>query len=150
MLLAFYSGICFAIAMRAAKQSIPVGARIIAILYYLSAFATILLGLLFIIGGSALVVLFQDTMLSFIGTRISFVGAAFFFVASIFYFFLGNGLWKGRQWARIIAITLAVIGFVGSLVSLAGGNVQGFLGASITAIIGGYLLFNNKVRKEFS
>lgn len=91
----------------------------------------------------------------------SLVGTGFFIMIGIIAlalavltFFVARGLWKGKKWARIVAIILAALGIINSITNLGGGTIIGVLIWNliflvIQLVIGGYLLFGKKVKAVF-
>lgn len=56
---------------------------------------------------------------------------------AIFSVFLGIGIWRKRNWARIVAVIFAVLGIVSGLMQLAGAILPGLL----QLIISGFFLW---------
>ena len=134
---------------------IPIGVKIISILYYIGAVIGIIFGLLFIFGGSFLKAgSFLKSSLGFIGA----LGSIFFIVMGIIFvglgvlgFFIGRGLWKVKSWARILAIIFACLGVLLAVISMIQGKiVSNIFNLVINLVIGGYLLFSNSVKEAFS
>lgn len=124
------------------KQFIPAGVKIISILHYIGA-------ILGFIGGIFLI-------FSFLGFDfiIKIVGG-FLLIYGIFSFFIARGLWKGKNWAKILAIIFSISGFLislGNLIFKVGeinrlGTIPSLV---IYGFIAGYLLFSNKAKEFFS
>ena len=129
------------------KKSAPVGVKIISILYYIGAVASILLILL---------VAFWKEFLSQIPS-IDLLGPSFLVVIiiagllmAVLDFFVARGLWKGQNWARIVAIVFSALGLIGAIVSLVQGSIgSGIISLVIDGVIGGYLLFAKEVKRFF-
>ncbi len=119
-------------------KEVPIGVKIISIIYYLGTVVGVILGLFFIIPVG---VFFEGIILFGLG---------------ILSFFVARGLLKLRPWARVLAIILSCLGILMAVFSIA--YLGGILGNIFTIIFsllfelltGGYLLFNNNVKKAFS
>jgi len=133
-------------------QSVPTGVKIIAVLYYIGAVLGVIFGLLFLVGAG---------MMGSIASQIPLLGAlggALFFVLGIILiglgvlgFFVGRGLWKARPWARIVAIIFAALGILMAVISMVQGNIaSNIFNLVIQLVIGGYLLFSNRVKEAFA
>jgi len=80
--------------------------------------------------------------------------AIFFLILGIIGIFVGWGLWKGKNWARIAYI---IIGTLGLLISLTSTIMSPTITSILTGIVGmvlpiliiSYLLFSKKVKSYF-
>jgi hypothetical protein len=103
----------------------PVGVTILAVLYFLGAVGCLLAGILMIVGGGFMATLIsQQTQASGVGAGFlaglgAVLGVVIFIFAAL-YVLLGWGLWKLKNWARIVTIVLAALGIAGALLGLAG------------------------------
>lgn len=135
-------------------QSVPTGVKVISVLYYIGAVIGIVFGLLLLIGAdffmrtvsSNLPYLPLQGLLSgiFIALGIILIGL------SVLNFFIGRGLWKGKNWARIFVIIFSALGVISGLYSIVMGSYLSVLGVVINLSIGGYLMFNAAVKYAFS
>jgi hypothetical protein len=103
----------------------PVGVTILAVLYFLGAVCCVLAGILMILGGGFIATLIsQQAQGAGVGAGVlAGLGAALGVVILIFAavdVLLGWGLWKLKNWARIVTIVLAAIGIAGALFGLLG------------------------------
>ncbi len=73
----------------------------------------------------------------------------FFIALGIFSVFMGRGLWKGRNWARIAQIVLALIWAVLALPEIATKPFGNTVSLIINLLIAYYLLFNLQVKAAF-
>lgn len=136
------------------EREVPVGVKIISIFDWIFA-------VLFILGGAASIIvslLFFGTskktgfaLISGFSKGIfqSMIFSILFLVFGIFFIFVAIGLWKGKNWTRIVHIILAFIGIgfaIWGLIKLQFGNI---FSLALNGLIAGYLLFNNKVKKAF-
>lgn len=67
-------------------------------------------------------------------------------------FFIGRGLWKAKQWARIAAIMFAFLGIVLAIILfifLKLGLIINIFGVVVDLFISGYLVFSKDVKKAF-
>lgn len=127
------------------KIHVPTGAKVISVLYYIGAVLGIILGLLFLLGAGALEsIAEQIPLLAVLGAGLFVLGGIILIALGILGFFIGRGLWKGRNWVRVVAIILACLGFITAIFSF------DILGIIIHGIIGGYLLFSTRVKKAFT
>lgn len=106
----------------------PIGITIIAILMVIS-------GILFLIGGTALVIIFP-----YIGIPLVIVGIANLIVAW--------GLLKGKGWAWIVTLIVTGISIILNAVSIGSGNVGAIVGIIINAVII-YYLYRPNVKSYF-
>ncbi|MFH1152005.1 MAG: hypothetical protein V1788_02675, partial [Nanoarchaeota archaeon] len=144
-------------------KEVPVGAKIISVLYYINAAATLV----------ALIL----TLFSLFKNRIIPTGGGFPVVTVVlitllfagfitFFILIAKGLWNGKGWTRITAVLLAIIALVFYLIAFAMGSLifavvgvasQELLKSIFTMIIvipvngfiAGYLLFSKKVNEAF-
>jgi len=134
------------------KKSVPTGVKVIAVIHYIGAVLGLLVGLLWIIsaghlGSSAI----QVPIIGAIGVGLFIAGGIIFMSLGILAFFLGRGLWKAKPWARIVVIIFSALGVLMSIISITqGGIISSIPNLVIQGTIGGYLLFNNKVKQAFS
>lgn len=142
-----------------ATSNIPTGVKVIAILFYIGAALSIISGLLSLFGASLFGSVFGNMSgLGMIGAGFLFIMALFYIGIGILYIFIGRGLWMLKQWARITAIVLAVLGLLFAIirlmVTLIANSIMGLILVLIEIIlysfIAGYLLFSNEVKKAFS
>ena len=160
-----------AINNREQVKEIPVGAKIISVLYYIIAalgVITLILGSFTVLGGTfegsspnyALIILFAVLLLGF----------------SILSFFIGKGLWEGDKWSRVIVIVISILSIIVTIVAIivisylsrsmfplnGGQNVRNIVSifdiskfipkaiiSIINGLIAGYLLFSRKVKESF-
>jgi hypothetical protein len=105
----------------------PVGVTILAILDFLGAAGLIVAGILSLVGGGSLATMIhqnaQTADAQAAGGVVAFIMGAltiFCFIFAVICFLLGWGLWKLKNWARIITIIFEVIGVLFSLLGLIG------------------------------
>lgn len=133
-------------------KEIPVGVKVISILYYVTAALAVLGAILLFVGSAFISSLFQNIpILSIIGA----VGSGLFIfigIVALIYgaldFFIGRGLWNTKSWARILVIIFSCIGVLMGLVSIASGFFA-IVQLAISGVIGGYLIFSKEVKKAF-
>ncbi|MFH1503258.1 MAG: DUF2127 domain-containing protein [Candidatus Diapherotrites archaeon] len=131
-------------------KEFPAGVQIISILVYIVSILSALMGLLFLIYGIAFSDLLIET-LGELGPGILIVFGGFLLCIGVLGIFVGRGLWKRQNWARITAITLLCITIILSIYSLlVGGSIVGNLIAIvISGVIAGYLIFSKEAGKAF-
>jgi len=95
----------------------PVGVTILAVLAFVAAWGLVLMALLSLLGGA---------LVSSLGARgvgmMAGLGAAviavFFLILAAVEVVVGIGLWKLRNWARIVTIVLCGLSFLGAVLSI--------------------------------
>jgi hypothetical protein len=132
-----------------AKQ-IPTGVKIISVLYYIGAVASILFGILMIVGAGTLGALIESIPFAALFGGLFVVFGIVLIGLAVLSFFIGRGLWKGQKWARIIAIIFAILGVIGAIFSLVGGQWSAIVSLIIQGLIGYYLLFVKSVKQAFA
>ena len=108
----------------------PRGVKILTALYALSALLTILGGVL------AFGLL---SLLGPLGTAIGAVVGAFLVALGAVQLIIAWGLWKGRRWARILAIILTVLGLIPDIIGSIALNPLSMVGLLINIVILWYL-----------
>ena len=136
------------------QKNVPVGVKIISILYYIGAVFGIIFGLLLIFGAETFTSILNGVLLiDALDSGLSglFIAGGIIMIAlGVLGFFIGRGLWKGRNWARIFVIILSILGVLIGVFSMVQGDVAGnIFGLAVNLIIGGYLLFSRKVKEAF-
>jgi hypothetical protein len=143
--------------MEEMDKKVPNGVKIISVLYIIFAIAIIFATIFYIYNmaviskpldipadsGLDIPNHFDTISLIMIMSGIIFVGSA------VFFFFIGRGLWKGKNWARMTVIVFSVLSVVGGLGKVIDGNIGAIISAGVSAIIGGYLFFNKNVKQVF-
>ena len=135
------------------EGSVPVGAKIISVFYYIGAVFGILAGIMFLIGAGLIASVAEQLFPGFgvLGSSISLIVGIVILVFAILNFFIGRGLWKGRNWARIVVIIFSVTGLLGGIFYIVQGNLlNGIVSTFISGLIAGYLLFSKSVKEAFS
>lgn len=128
----------------------PIGVSILAILGYIGAACTLLMGLAMIFFSAALASLV--TNLPGFETAFGIIGAALFIVLGIIFlplavldYFIARGLWNGKNWARILLLIFAGLGVLQGIIGLP----RGLVGLVIDAFIVWYIGFNKPVVAYF-
>ncbi|MDO8528759.1 MAG: DUF2127 domain-containing protein [Nanoarchaeota archaeon] len=135
------------------NQSVPTGAKVISVLYYIGAGFEVLFGLAFLVGAGVL-----GAIIAQIIPALGMIGAGFFAVVGVLFigvgilsFFVGRGLWKAKNWARIVAIVLTLLGIIGEVFSLFSEiTFSAILMLAVNLFIAGYLLFSPSVKEAFA
>ena len=140
------------------EKKAPIGVKILSILYFVGAFASLVLAILLIIAGAlGGTTLFRaagnipgyDLIAGFL-TVFAIVAGVIILVLGVLEFFIGRGLWKGRNWARIVAIIFSVLGILGSINSfLTEQYTSGGAILAVNLLIFTYLIFSRKVKGFF-
>jgi len=132
-------------------KEVPIGVKIISILYYIAAGSGILFAI-FLFAGSA----FLSTLFPFLTTISAWGYILVVFCAimvlgfSVLSFFIARGLWNAKNWARILVIVFSGLGILGVLSSLFSNfSFSLIVQLAVHGAIGGYLLFAKEVKKLF-
>ena len=129
-------------------QPVPTGVKIISVLYYIGAVFELIFGILLFVGSGA--IKSKVPFLAFLGPFL-IIGGIVLVGLAVLSFFVGMGLWKGRNWSRIVAIIFAVLLALLSIVGMVQGQIaSNIVGLVINLAVGGYLLFSSDVKTAFS
>ena len=123
------------------NNEVPVGIKVVAIFYYLVAAVFALLTISAILAGGAII---QNLEVS------GLIGFIVFLAPTALFFFVGRGLWKAKNWARIFVIIFSIICFILAIILLIKGQTEIISTLVIMGLIASYLLFSKKVKKAFS
>ena len=98
----------------------PVGVTILAVLGYIGAILMLLLGLLFLIGSSAITSIIATVApeianYSSLGTMVVIVIGIVLLGFAVLYYYIARGLWNGRNWARIVMLVFSTLSVISSL-----------------------------------
>ena len=134
------------------EKVIPTGVKIIAVLNYIGAVLLALLALIFLISAGAFAGILNEIfpLLGVLGGAIFIFVSIFLLGFAVLLFFIGRGLWKGQKWARIIEIFFAGLGLLTALTGIFSGEIIDIFYLVFHGLIGGYLLFNAKVKEAFA
>ncbi len=144
------------------RRGVPVGVRIISIFdYIIAAFTALFAIILLLVAGGVFanreriidelnIVVGNIDLAAGAFTGVLALVAILMLAIAIFLFFVGRGLWKGKNWARITQIIIVAIGFINALFALFKGEYDSILGLAINGVIGGYLLFSIEAKRAFS
>jgi hypothetical protein len=131
--------------------NVPVGVKIIAVLYYIAAVVLLLAGILAIVGSATFGAYFASlgSLMALFGGLMIVLGIIFIAFA-VLCFFIGRGLWKAQKWARILVIIFAILGILSAILNIIKGQWGSIVGLIIDVIIGAYLLFGKSVKEAFA
>jgi ABC-type spermidine/putrescine transport system permease subunit I len=134
---------------------IPLGVKVISVLYYIYAGLFVLMGIFFVIGSSYIVTEFNKALESsqitedislmtelVTSTNIVIFGIALI-ISAIVAFIVARGLWKRKKWARMVVIIISIIAVLSSIIDLE------LFRLAINAVIGAYLIFSKEVKQAF-
>jgi hypothetical protein len=129
-------------------STVPTGVKVISVLYYVGAVFELIIAVLLFVGSGAIKT--KVPLLAVLGPFL-IIGGIILLGLAVLSFFVGFGLWKGKKWARIVAIIFAVLGVLLALIGMLQGQiVSNILGLVISAGIGAYLLFSKSVKAAFA
>ncbi|MBW3001204.1 hypothetical protein KY341_04980 [Candidatus Woesearchaeota archaeon] len=149
------------------KKDMPVGVKIISILYFIAA-AFLVLYIIFIIVILALLGTQTEFLPPELTTEasqtviivVAIIMLLFFAGMAVLDFFIGLGLWRGKKWARIVALIFSGLGIFGALITvplmIAGmlidpiSVISFVLSLGVNLFIFIYLLASQEVKKAFA
>lgn len=133
-------------------SDVPTGVKVISVLYYIGAAFSMILAVIVSLGAQIILGLLNlgGKPVGTFGTVLSIMIGLFFLLIAVLNFFIGRGLWKGKNWSRIVAIIFAIIGLIGSIWLLfLQGEWNGIIWLVMNGLIGAYLIFSRKVKEAF-
>jgi hypothetical protein len=132
------------------RKSLPLGLRIISIIYYITAILSILIALLAFLSPGII-----KNVPGF-GTNIAANPLAFIILGIIFLilspisFFIAYGIQRVNNKARIALLVLCAINVIGGIISIIEGSYLSSINLVFNLLIGLYITLNKKVRREFN
>ena len=131
------------------NKKIPIGIKIVSILFYVVAVMNLIGGISLIIQ-QASVSQQENAPFSF---SLDNTKTTIIYIFNLTWaglsFFVGRGLWKGQKWARITAILFLTLTIVISVIQMTQGTLLLGLPIILYLAIGIYLFFDKKVKKFF-
>ena len=127
-------------------KNMPVGVKILSVLFYIGVILSIIGAIAMFFGGAALSLIPE---MALFGEGLMVVGGIFMLVLAVLYFFIGRGLWKGQNWARIVTIILAALGFIGALSSITTSIGNSIINLIVNGVIIWYLGFSKGAKQAF-
>ena len=76
-------------------------------------------------------------------------GVILFMGIAILSFFIGMGLWRGKNWARIAALVLSLLIVLSSIVGIIYGKMNNIFGLILFLIVARHLWFNERLKAFF-
>jgi hypothetical protein len=137
------------------SSNAPLGVKIISVLHYILTGIYALFGIFIIIYSKSLATNIADSaslLSSDVAgiTVILIIFSVFLIGVGVLEFFVARGLWRVKQWARILAIILAILGTVSAIYSLiVNFKYSQIVQLLIDSAIGIYLLFSEEVKEAF-
>ena len=136
------------------EKQVPTLVKVIAILDYIGAgLCLITIPILLLWGGliSSALGAFGSVFSAF-GSTIVIFGVVMLIIGALLSFFIGRGLWKGKNWARILSVIFSILAIITIISSMATGtfSFMGVVNLLVNGAIGGYLLFSKEVKKAFA
>jgi hypothetical protein len=135
------------------SKKIPIGVKIISILYYIAVGFFLITGL-FIISFSGVIIstiISMDATLASVVTSGLVIGVGIsLLILSVLVFFISRGLWKLRLWAKITVITISLLMVIYEIyLIITTFAFMQLIQLAIHAAIGIYLIFNKEAKKAF-
>lgn len=120
---------------------IPTGVRVLAVLGYIGA----------VLGALCIVALtIAGSMFPFIGVFGIFIIIPLL-IQTILSFMIARGLYRAKNWARILLVVLSGIALLSGIINLfMGASKLSIIGMLINAVIIWYLMFNESVKTAFT
>lgn len=140
------------------EKSVPVLVKVLAIFHYVGAGLIAIVGLtsIFFLGLFSIVLgtILPDFFSELGGfALIGILGLFLFLGLAVLSFFMGRGLWKAQNWARILVIVFAGLGVLATIIYLLLGMFEPAVNSIpsnlINIGIALYLLLNKKVKEAF-
>lgn len=134
----------------ASQSTRPTGVSIIAILTWIGAAITILFGIIGMFLGPALSAMVGMAGVPGAAGGFSVMGIIMGIIQIIIGLaigYVGLGLWRGLNWARVVTLILSIVGAVMSLPALL--ILVGIIPLAINAVIIWYLGFNEEAKRYF-
>ena len=125
-------------------SKMPLGVKVISILYYIGAVGLILMGIGLMVGGGAAIA--ENPLFAALSGMITVLGIILIGTGAL-YFFIGRGLWKGKNWSRWAVIIISAIWIILGIMNGIMANIPSIV---VNAIIGGYLLFSKSAKASFA
>ena len=127
------------------KKSAELVVKIIAILGYIGAGLAILGGLMVLLFGRGLGIMYPAGM-ALVGAK-AVIYAILMVIAGVVGIFVSKALWHHKNWARIVVVILSALGVLSSLVSIMRGGIVGLI---INGAILYFLAFDKTIVGLFS
>jgi hypothetical protein len=138
------------------STTVPVGVKVISILYYIGAALALIFAIIMFVGASFAAAIFPSlgsanmSSMASLGSTLAIVAGVVCIIAAAIDFAIGFFLWKLKKWARIVAIVLGCLSVVGAIINFAMLQfVPGVIGLIIGGFIAGYLLFAKDAKAAF-
>lgn len=128
----------------AAPTGVPVGVKIIAILFYIAAVFLIFLGVV-----AAFISSLSLSYLGSFGISTGLVPGLAGIVWGVLSFFTGRGLWSGQQWGKVLTITISGLYIIYAIVGWVMLGGTNYISLVINLIIVVYLIFSKGVSSTF-
>lgn len=129
------------------KSTMPVGVKVLSVLSYIGALLLLIAGIFLLIGSGFIASMISTAFptLSILGTGLFIFLGILFILWAVLDYFIGRGLWRGQNWARILLIVLSALSLVSSLTN----PLENIVGIIINAVIIWYLGFSD-AKKAFN
>jgi len=141
-------------------EEAPKGIKILSVLIYIGSVLLVLFGIIFIImaitgfdvSSGGVEEWSQYAINSYIlentGTLFVIFGIVFLGLG-VLYFFIARGLKRGKNWARVLILIFAILGFLRAIVDLVGEVWGAIINLVVDGLIIWYLIFKQNVKAFF-
>lgn len=133
-------------------MQVPTPVKVIAVLYYVSAFLNALGGFLIAMLGIVLVLTATAALGSY-GPKLVIGFGILTCAIGVFQFFLARGLWAAKNWARLVSVGISFLTIaigITQLISSQNEFVFWMITMLFSAAVGLYLLLSEEVKVAFS
>ena len=135
--------------IKTSRREMPLGVKIISILYCIGSAFLILGGIVSLVSSQVIVDAIKTQMNVTVSTGLLMMIGGLFILLAVIGFFIGRGLWKGKNWARLTAGIIAIIAVLGAINSIILGSIPSIFGLVLHGVIAWYLLFSKQAKRAF-
>jgi uncharacterized membrane protein (DUF2068 family) len=136
------------------SKKIPIGVRIISILYYVMAGLLVISGLFIILFSGIIVstmISIDPNLSSVVNSQVIIWVGIFLILLGVLIFFVGRGLWKLKLWAKITALMISALMIVYEIYLMAFDfRFIQVIQLLIYVAIAVYLIVNKEAKKAFN
>jgi len=126
---------------------IPLGVKIISIIYYLSAILYLVIAIISLFFKDLIFKIPDFSQIT--NSYASIILGVIFILLTIFSATVATGLWKQKNWARIALIIFCSLNITGGIFSLIKGGYLSSINLIFNLIIASYLIFSKKIKGFF-
>ena len=138
-----------------AKRSIPLGVKVLSILYFIGSAFIMSIGVICLLAAYYIMNHATEVQSAFTAEQLGQIGsiavlAPLFFIIGgvcillgILDFFLGWGFWKGKSWARLLALIFSALGVVYGAIGIASslGDLANIFIGVLNIVLNGIIIY---------